>query len=120
MRPQDFHIKARASEGIRVDLVDPAGNREWMRIRSVLSEEFAGSAIQVTADAIREGFEPAESSLRKLQRRRRRAVLAASLVAESSLPHDDAALVELLIQNPKLRRQVERIAENTALFMGGV
>lgn len=118
MRPQDFHIKTRASTGIRVELADPAGNREWMRVRSVLSEAFIERAIQVAADAIRQGAELAAASLRKQQRRRRRAVLAASLVAESSLPHDDAALVDLLIQNPRLRRQIERIAENTELFMG--
>jgi hypothetical protein len=42
---------------------------------------------------------------------------AAALIADWLLPAD-VAPVDLLIRNPRLRRQIERIAENHALHFG--
>lgn len=118
MRPQDFYTETRASKGVRVELIDPAGNREWMHIRSLLSSEFRLAVSQSFAGALRDGQAIEDRATRKRQRRQRRAMLAASLVGETSLPHDQAGLVDLLVSNPRLRRQIELIAENSALHFG--
>ena len=114
MHPQDFYIKTRASAGVRVELVDPAGNREWMRVRSIAADEFRRAADQVMREAI-----GALELDRKGRLRKSRAFLAASLISEWSLPmQSDAEKAALLESNPRLRRQIERIAENHALHFG--
>lgn len=116
MRPQDFYTRTKASRGVRVALIDPAGNREWVRVRSSQSEEFAravnDSWQQLAVDAA--CSDPAEQ---KRLRRVRHATQAAALIAEWSLP-PEIDPVELLIRNPRLRRQIERIAENHTLHFG--
>lgn len=116
MRPQDFYTNHRASQGAHVDLVDPAGNREWVKVRSVLSPEFAEAVGATFAKAIEDGATEDQSE-RKRRRRFRNATLTASLIAEWSLP---AVInpVELLVANPKLRRQIERIAETPTVHFG--
>lgn len=118
MRPEDFYTKTRASRGVRVELVDPAGSREWVRIRSVLSAEFADAVTRSWGQLLADGLLGDESAAeQKRLRRRRHAMQTASLIAEWSLPPEiDAA--DLLVQNPRLRRQIERIAENHALHFG--
>lgn len=118
MRPQDFYIVSRASKGVRVDLVDPAGNREWMRVRSVAAAEFKQAGEQAIKQALIDARQEAPQNT-KQRRREIRAELAASLIADWSLPmRTDAEKVALLIQNPRLRRQIERIAENHSLHFG--
>jgi len=118
MRPQDFYVKSRASQGVRVDLVDPAGSKEWMRVRSVMSAEFKQASEAVVMQAVSDGRLSADQpSLRKHHARQRRAALASALIAEWSLPSDiDPA--SLLASAPRLRRQIELIAENHALHFG--
>ncbi|WP_152028177.1 hypothetical protein [Stutzerimonas stutzeri] len=116
MRPQDFYTRTRASAGIRIELKDPAGHKEWVRVRSVISEEHRKAREELVRQAIADGRAVAEDpSQRKALARRRRAVLAASLIAEWSIP---VGPVDLLIKNPRLRRQIELIAENHALHFG--
>lgn len=116
MRPQDFYTKTRASRGVRIELADPEGNREWVLVRSVISEEFKQASRSMVAQAVSDGCEAAKiPSRRKALARARRATLAASLVAGWSMAADP---VELLIKNPRLRRQIELIAENHALHFG--
>lgn len=120
MRPQDFYVKSRASQGVRVDLVDPGGNKEWMRVRSVISEEFKQASKAVLLRAAQEGKSIHGDPQRlKRQIRLRRAELAASLVADWSLPmKEEKDVAELLISNPRLRRAIERIAEDSSLHFG--
>ncbi len=120
MRPQDFYTRTKASRGVRVELVDPAGNREWMRVRSVESEEFKKASREVLFASIQEGMQLNGDHLnRKLALRRCRAELAAELIAEWSLPMDEKSeRMALLISNPRLRRSIERIAENHTLHFG--
>jgi len=120
MRPQDFYTKSRASLGVRVELIDPAGNKEWVRVRSIASDEFRQAAREALLRAAREGKgiggDPAE---RKRQLRRRRAELAAALIADWSLPMTaDTERADLLMINPRLRRGIERVAENHSLHFG--
>src|SRR5690625_1049450 len=85
--PNDFYVVSRASQGVRVDLVDPAGNREWALIRPVVSEEFKRAAEHAFAQFIVGGVEAGGSP--KKQRgfiRERRAELVAALIADWSLP----------------------------------
>ncbi|MHA3884566.1 hypothetical protein [Stutzerimonas degradans] len=112
MRPQDFYTRTRASEGVRIEFVDPSGNREWIRVRSVVSDEFRAAAEAAVIQAARSGDEPAKQKARKL-----RAELAASLIAGWSLPAD-IDQTQLLVSAPRLRRQIERIAENHSLHFG--
>lgn len=116
MTPQDFYTNHRASQGIHVDLVDPAGNREWVKVRSVLSPEFAEAVAATFAQAVKDGSVDDQAE-RKRRRRYRNATLTASLIAEWSLP---AVInpVELLVVNPRLRRQIERIAETPTVHFG--
>lgn len=113
MRPQDFYTRSKASQGVRVELVDPAGNREWMQIRSVHSAEFKAAVDQSWRDL--SDLQP--DGCRKESRRKRNARQACALIAESSLP-PEVDLVDLLIKNPRLRRQIERTAEDHSLFFG--
>ena len=118
MQPHDFYTRTKASRGVRVELVDPSGNREWVTVRSVLSLEFVAVAAAVAkqADQFRLLIDSAQSSDRKRLIRLRRATLASALVADWSLPmKTPAEIAELLIANPRLRRQIERISENHAL-----
>ncbi|WP_417585299.1 hypothetical protein [Pelagibacterium sp.] len=116
MRPQDFYTKTRASAGIRIELIDPAGNKEWVRVRSVISDEHRRAREELVRQAVADGRIVAnDPSQRKALARRRRAVLAASLVADWSIQAEPA---DLFIKNPRLRRQVELIAENHALHFG--
>lgn len=118
MRPQDFYTRSRASTGVRVEFTDPAGNREWMQVRSVLSDEFKQASQAIVLQAVSDGRLSAEHpALRKSLARQRRASLAAALVAEWSLP-SDIDPVSLLASSPRLRRQIELIAENHALHFG--
>lgn len=116
MRPQDFYTKTRASRGVRIELTDPEGNREWVLVRSVISDEFKQAGRSMVAQAVSDGIEAADAPEgRKHLSRTRRATLAASLIADWSITADP---VELLIKNPRLRRQIELIAENHALHFG--
>jgi len=118
MRPQDFYTRTRASEGVRVEFADPAGSREWMRIRSVLSTEFKQASQAIVMQAVNDGRLSADQpALRKHHARKRRAALAAALIAEWSLPADMDP-VSLLTSAPRLRRQIELIAENHTLHFG--
>lgn len=116
MRPEDFYTKTRASRGVRVELVDPSGNREWVCVRSVISDEFKRAREAVVQQAVADGRVIADDpSQRKHLMRKRRTFLAASLVADWSI---NAGAEELLARNPRLRRQIELIAENHALHFG--
>lgn len=121
MQPHDFYTRTKASRGVRVELVDPSGNREWVTVRSVLSLEFVAVAAAVAkqADQFRLLIDSAQSGDRKRLIRLRRATLASALVADWSLPmKTPAEIAELLIANPRLRRQIEQISENHALHFG--
>lgn len=118
MRPQDFYTRTKASRGVRVELTDPAGNREWVSVRSVLSREFVAVAAAVAkqAEKFRQMLDSVQPAERKRLIRLRRATLASALVADWSLPMKaPTEIAELLIANPRLRRQIERISENHAL-----
>jgi len=118
MRPQDFYTRTRASTGVRIEFADPAGNREWIRVRSVMSAEFKRASEAIVLQAVADGRLSADQpSLRKHHARQRRAALAAALIAEWSLP-SDIDPVALLASAPRLRRQIELIAENHALHFG--
>ena len=117
MRPQDFYTNERASKGVRVDLVDPSGNREWVTVRSVLSPEFA-AAVSLSWASIPEILTATSDSIDIKRRRRvRHAQLVASLIAGWSLPAD-VDPIDVLVSNPRLRRQIERIAEDPAIHFG--
>jgi len=121
MRPEDFYTRTRSSQGVRIELVDPAGNREWVRVRSVLSREFVAvaAAIASRAEAYRALLDAADPVERKRLIRLRRSTLAAALVADWSLPMKSSTeIAELLGANPRLRRQIERVSENHALHFG--
>lgn len=118
MTPEDFYIVSRASAGVRVDLTDPEGNREWMRVRSSVSEEFRQASARVIGRVLdaAKGDTPSNP---KIQNRQRRAELASALIADWSLPmRSDEEKIALLIQNPRLRRQIERIADDHSLHFG--
>jgi len=118
MKPQDFYTRTRASTGVRIEFADPAGNREWIRVRSVMSAEFKRASEAIVLQAVADGRLSADQpSLRKHHARQRRAALAAALIAEWSLP-SDIDPVALLASAPRLRRQIELIAENHALHFG--
>lgn len=118
MKPQDFYVRTRASRGVRVELVDPAGKREWVRVRSVLSDEFQAAVTeswnQLFADVVAAGDCAQEQ---KRLRRLRHARQTASLIAEWSLP-PAIDPVGLMVQNPRLRRQIERIAQSNQIQFG--
>jgi len=121
MRPQDFYTRTRASRGVRIDLADPSGSREWVHVRSVLSAEFVAVAAAIASRS--EQYQSALSSAGPMERKRlirlRRAALASALVADWSLPmKSPAEIAELLTANPRLRRQIELISENHALHFG--
>lgn len=121
MQPHDFYTRSRASNGVLLTLADPAGNAEWMRVRSVLSAEFVAMAhsVALLAESFSQSIPVLLVAEAKLARRKRRALLAASLVADWSLPMktlDDIA--DLLIANPRLRRQIEIASESHALHFG--
>lgn len=115
--PNDFYVVSRASQGVRVDLVDPAGNKEWARVRSVASNEFKRRSALVALQAMRAvSLDPKE---RKMALRRIRAELVASLIADWSLPlKDEGEVVDLLLKNPRLRRGIERVAEDFHIHFG--
>lgn len=116
MRPEDFYTKTRASRGVHVEFVDPSGNREWVRVRSVISDEFKRAREAMVIQAVGDGRVIADDpSQRKHLSRKRRASLAAALVVDWSIDADPAVL---LATAPRLRRQIERIAENHALHFG--
>jgi len=117
MRPQDFYSNHRASQGVRVDLVDPAGNREWIKVRSVLSPEFASAVSSSWASIPKSLLESDNHSDVKRRRRARHVHLVAALIADWSLPAD-VDPIDLLVKNPRLRRQIERIAEDPAIHFG--
>ncbi|MBF0675594.1 hypothetical protein [Pseudomonas sp.] len=120
MKPEDFYVRTRASQGVRVDLADPAGNREWVRVRSVAADEFMAARNAALLLAVSDGMAlGGDAEQRKRILRMRRAELAASLVADWSLPMKTGPeKVELLLRNPRLRRQIERIAEDHSLHFG--
>lgn len=121
MQPHEFYTRTRSSRGVRMDLVDPVGNREWVRIRSVMSPEFVAVAAAVAsrAEQYRVLLDAADAAERKRLVRLRRSTLASALVAEWSLPMKmPAEIAEMLSTNPRLRRQIELISENHALHFG--
>lgn len=85
-------------------------------VRSTACREFAECVREVALAAIQSALgpdlTPAEA---KYAARRNRAAMAASLIADSSMSIDH---VELMRINPRLRRQVERIAEDDSLHFG--
>lgn len=120
MNPQDFYITTRASQGLKVDLIDPEGNREWARVRSVASEEFKRASERAFAQFIIGGVEAGSSPKRRKDFvRHRRAELVATLISDWSLPFKtESEKVSLLISNPRLRRGIERVAEDLSLHFG--
>lgn len=121
MQPQDFYTATKSSRGARFDLVDGAGGREWVRVRSVLSSEFVAMAMVVSrqAESYADLMKTAAPEEQKRLKRNRRALLAASLVADWSLPMKSLEEIrDLLIVNPRLRRQIERISEAHHLHFG--
>lgn len=126
MQPRDFYVKQEAEEGRRVDLSNADGtpSGHWMVIRSVLSQQYENSFRAIKAEALSQVLELSKAGGRdqalrmdKQQRRARKARLVASLIADWSL---DLACTEtekthLLIQAPRLRRQIERISETIFL-----
>ena len=115
MRPEDFYTRSRASRGVRFELVDPQGRTEWVRVRSSLSAEFARAVNESWERLANEtDLDPLTA---KRKRRARNARQTASLIAEWSLP-PAVDPVGLLIRNPRLRRQIERIAEDHKLHFG--
>ena len=119
MQPKDFYIATRASRGVRVELVDPAGNREWVQVRSVLSKQFQQASREVIRQAAIEGKAvmgcPQEL---KRQIRQRRAELVSALIVDWSMPLHGQDMIDLLIQNPRLRRGIEQIAADHDLHFG--
>ena len=117
MLPQDFYTQSRASEGVRIEMTDPSGRREWARVRSVLSPEFRKASQEALRKALLGG--PKQGGELKKWKRRCRAELVAALIAEWSLPmqaeQDKADLFE---RNPRLRRQIEAISEDVSLHFG--
>ncbi len=118
MKPEDFYVVSRASQGVHVDLVDPAGNREWARIRSTVSAEFRKASKKALVDAAKDGATTCDDPLaRKQALRLRRAELAAALIAAWSLP-ESINPVELMTINPRLRKQFEQIADDHSMHFG--
>lgn len=121
MQPHEFYTRTKSSRGVRIELVDPTGNREWVRVRSVMSAEFVAVAAAVAsrAEQYRTRLDAAEPAERKRLVRLRRSTLASALVAEWSLPmKTPAEIAEMLSTNPRLRQQIELISENHALHFG--
>ena len=126
MQPRDFYVRQEAEEGRRVDLSNADGtpSGHWMTIRSVLSQQYEKAFRAIKAEALGEVLELSkaagkEQALRmgKSQRRARKARLVASLIADWSLdlPCNETEKTKLLIQAPRLRRQIERISETIFL-----
>lgn len=122
MQPRDFYVKQEAEEGRRVDLSNADGtpSGHWMVIRSVLSAPYEQGFASIKAQALEEVLRLATAGgreharqLDKQQRRQRRARLVASLIADWSLdmPCTETEKTKLLIQAPRLRRQIERVSE---------
>ncbi|MGV6397003.1 hypothetical protein ACTUVN_002698 [Pseudomonas caspiana] len=122
MQPRDFYVKQEAEEGRRVELSNADGtpSGHWMVIRSVLSAQYEQAFALIKADALAQTMSLATAAsraqaiqMRKQQRRDRRASLVASLIADWSLdlPCTDTEKIKLLIQAPRLRRQIERVSE---------
>lgn len=123
MRPQDFYTRSRSSNGALLTLADQAGNMEWMRVRSVLSSEFVAMAhsVAMLAESFVQSLPVMPTAEAKLAKRKRRALLAASLVADWSLPMKTIdEIADLLVANPRLRRQIEIASESHALHFGVV
>lgn len=125
MRPQDFYIRAKANTGVRVDLDGPCGR--WIQVRSVWSDAYSVAAERMKANAIAEvallASAPSPEAARQMhkwQQRARRAKLVASLIADWSLTESctESEKFALLIKNPRLRRQIEVVAEN--IHAGGI
>lgn len=117
MQPQDFYIRAKANEGVRVTLE----SGDWLQIRSVWSDSYSQTAQQLREWAMSDllmlrSADGKDAALRmdKWQRRARRARLVASLIADWSLTEQctKSEKLLLLIRSPRLRRQIELIAEN--------
>lgn len=116
MQPHNFYVVTPASRGVRIGLIDPAGKKEWVQVRSVASREFADCAQELAFMAIEAALQPdLTPAERKYAIRQNRARLAASLIADASFDIDP---VELMRINPRLRRQIETIAENDSLHFG--
>lgn len=125
MRPQDFYIRAKANTGVRVDLEGPGGR--WIQVRSVWSDAYSVAAERMKANAIAEvallASAPSPEAARQMhkwQQRARRATLVASLIADWSLTDrcTESERFILLVREPRLRRQIELIAENLHVGAG--
>lgn len=130
MRPQDFYVRQEAQEGRRIELsnADGSPSGHWMVIRSVLSEEYERTFVAVRDQAPSECLQLASApgreqakQMHKQQRRARKARLVASLIADWSLdlPCAEAEKTDLLIQAPRLRRQIEIISETIFIARAG-
>ena len=122
MQPRDFYVKQEAEGGRRVDLANADGtpSGHWLVVRSVLSQQYEKAFDSIRAQALSQVVELSkaggkEQALRmdKQQRRARKARLVASLIADWSLdlPCTETEKTNLLVQAPRLRRQIERISE---------
>jgi len=122
MQPRDFYVKQEAEEGRRVDLSNADGtpSGHWMVIRSVLSHQYEKTFKAIQAEALSQVMEISKAAgkehalfMGKSQRRTRKARLVASLIADWSLdlPCSEKEKTNLLIQAPRLRRQIERVSE---------
>lgn len=122
MQPRDFYVRQEAEEGRRVELSNDDGtpSGHWLVIRSVLSQPYEKVFECIKAEAITQAVQLASAqsrkhaeSIDKQQRRARKARLVASLIADWSLdlPCTETEKTNLLIQAPRLRRQIERISE---------
>ncbi|WP_341519821.1 hypothetical protein AABC73_14815 [Pseudomonas sp. G.S.17] len=130
MQPRDFYVKQEAEEGRRVDLsnADGAPSEHWLVVRSVLSQQYEKAFDSIKAQALVQVVELSkaggkEQALRmdKQQRRARKARLVASLISDWSLdlPCNETEKTNLLIQAPRLRRQIERISETIFIARAG-
>ena len=130
MQPRDFYVRQEAEEGRRVELSNADGtpSGHWLVVRSVLSHQYEREFEAIKAQALSQVLELSkaggkEQALRmdKQQRRARKARLVASLIADWSLdlPCTETEKTNLLIQAPRLRRQIERISETIFIARAG-
>ena len=123
MRPQDFHIRDKANQGVRVGL-EGGG---WLQIRSVWSDAYTAAMADMNSRVGKElllltSSRSAEAAkkMSKCQARIRKARLVASLISGWSVTEHctESERIFHLVRSPRLRRQVELIAEN--MFSGGL
>lgn len=115
-----FKTRERASRPIRVPLQDPATGRdtkEWIEIRSSLSDEFLEARDEAMQKAAEIG------SIKDLQARRNSVKLngvrmKAALVAGWSFAKDctEGNVVAFLLEAPQIQDLIVRVADDNAAF----